>query len=188
MNKPKALIFLAAIIVLGIIYILLQNQQSNFLDNLLSFDNGNNNPTENGDLPEDENSQAFDEEEGNSQGSYRNSAGQTCSLKPLSYSLKKFVKNSECLTYQDETCIEKRVDCMVEVTNLDHASSGEFEIKTEFFETADNILDSSISVQLLAPQESKVFNDSMTFTAAEATKELTCSIGTGEIPKKEICN
>ncbi len=120
------------------------------------------------------------------------SASTTNQCPQISYALKNFMKNSICLAYSNNICISKKVDCSVEVHNLDNEISDQFTIKIVLQELENqNTLQEFTLSNTISSQGYKVFEKSITFEGqspeGDANKNYTCFFSTQEVPKKEIC-
>lgn len=109
-----------------------------------------------------------------------------CTEKQISYSVKKVLKNSICNEWQDDKCISKRVNCSIEVQNLDETTSGNFEVKFQFL-AEDEEVDSIILNYFLNPYDIKIFEAISQIIGENADKEILCPYTTISIPEKKVC-
>jgi len=210
MKKPIILILILAVIILVSLFLLINN-----LIKLANTANKNDNPETNlenqinesskdNQEEQEEDAQNFSTGSGSSSGaggsgggggggsSSSSSAGTTNQCSQISYALKNFIKSSICLSFSGNICINKKVDCSVEVHNLDESISGQFAIKITLENLQDNIPLQEFSFSdTINSQNFKTFEKSITFESqspeGEANKNYTCSFSTLEVPKKEIC-
>ena len=129
---------------------------------------------------------------GSSSSGASGSSDSGCPLIPISYALKNFMKNSICLAYSNNICTSKKVDCSVDIYNLDETISGQFTLKIilEYSQNNTPVQEFSFS-DTINSQSSKTFEKSIIFESqspeGEANKDYTCSFLTVSVPKKEVC-
>ncbi len=112
----------------------------------------------------------------------------SCSQIPISYALKNFMKDSTCLSYNDNTCIDKIINCSVQVQNLDMEVSGEFTVKIRLQELENQNIIEETEVTYPVEQESlKIFEKAFSFQNEEANKNYTCIFSTTQTPTKSSC-
>jgi len=123
----------------------------------------------------------------------QNAAGNNCQQQQISYSISNINKVQICnfLDADNITCIDKSVECSVEVKNLDYQISGIFEIQLLYVldgQGTDNFFDSTSSESEISPRQTKTFNGLIQISdPAKANEEINCFFQTLSVPTKEIC-
>jgi len=141
-------------------------------------------------MPSSSSNTASEGGSGSSGSSTSSPTSPSCEQRSISYALKNFVKDSVCLSYNGEDCIDKRVNCSVEVYNLDSSVSGSFIIKIELkeLESQQKVDEFNLS-DSIDPQSFKVFEKSINFDSPqEANKNYTCVFSNLKIPEKQECS
>ncbi len=184
-----ALIFLL-ILVAGI-FILKDNKTNegeNIAGSLIKEEDKND--EDNVDLSEiDEESNS---EDSDSQSTYDSELG--CITKQISYSMINLNKTSTCNQYKEDICIDKTIECSIEVHNRDNEIAGFFEIELIFTEEGsnrENPFDSKTSRFFLEPGSYNIFKDSIDIQSTEqdgpANKNIICFFNTLKVPRGEVC-
>jgi len=141
--------------------------------------------------------QSSSEDSGSSSGSSGGSSGsssstsQGCYTQQISYALEDFTTNSTCLDYSLGNCVEKMVDCSINVTNLDDSTSGNFIITFFVLKQGDDkedAINSESIEQHLNPGETTQLANSFEIEGSNANLNLVCSFETTAVPRKQICN
>ncbi|MBI5803866.1 hypothetical protein HY450_01340 [Candidatus Pacearchaeota archaeon] len=110
-----------------------------------------------------------------------------CIEKQISYSMKNFATNSECESY-DETCVQKKVDCSVEVKNLDYEVSDLFSVKIKIInEQTGQEFQSIIVEKNVSSRETESFEYSFIIEGEDADGDFNCIFSTEKVPVKEFC-
>ena len=108
----------------------------------------------------------------------------------ISYALRNFIKNSECLSSSDGTCTNKNVYCSVTVENLDQ-SIGQFTIEISLYNYQALIIQQFQISKIVSQSQQVIFDKTLSFQSqsedGDANKEYDCSFKTLEIPKKSGC-
>src|SRR3989344_5552732 len=151
--KPIPLTIILLVILIIIAFFLLEGEEINLPDIKDDFFTENSDPDQNSEnLESDENAPANNNLDsllntggggggGGSGGSTSGSSGSVnCQQNQISYALKDFIKDSECLSYSGNICISKTLTCSVDVYNLDQSTSGTFEMKISIIEAGGNII------------------------------------------------
>ena len=126
-------------------------------------------------------------------GAQTNPQGNGCSEMQISYSLRNFIKNTTCNSFDGEICVDKTSRCSLEVQNLDDGTTGIFTIKFTHFELQDqnNILETEPVSFTLSPDQMKIFESETQIQSSgvegNANKDISCTFFSEQIPKKVIC-
>lgn len=108
------------------------------------------------------------------------------------YALKNFEESFVCNDFQDGVCINKNLNCSLEVYNLDGEASGSFVLQFILFEKGTyNQLDSALKESFLEPGNFEkievAFNLQSEGAEGSANKEGECRFFTESVPTKEFC-
>src|SRR3989344_1601470 len=108
---------------------------------------------------------------------------QECAERQISYSINGFLYISNCLEFEIETCTMKNIICSLDLTNLDHSTSGQFTILFEIVsaDKPDELLHVEPVTTMLAPRETQNIQVSIIIEDENADKELTCSFSSEEV-------
>ena len=123
----------------------------------------------------------------------QNAVGNNCQQQQISYSISNINKIQTCnfLDADSTTCIDKSVECSVEVKNLDSQISGTFEIQFLYVldgQGTDNFFDSTSSESEISPGQTKTFSGLIQISdPAKTNEEINCFFQTLSVPTKEIC-
>lgn len=117
-----------------------------------------------------------------------------CVVEKISYSLMNSDKITTCNQYQEEICIDKTVECSIEIHNRDSEVSDLFEVELIFLEegeTKEEPIDIKISSFTPQPQDFKIFRESINVQSTGedgvANKNINCFFNTLKVPTKEVC-
>ncbi len=76
---------------------------------------------------------------GDSQSSYINSEGLTCTLQKIPYILSNIEKKEVCTEFQNDTCTNKIIYCEIPLTNAHPSVSGDFTIEISFINSQSRV-------------------------------------------------
>lgn len=118
-------------------------------------------------------------------------SNQNCIEQQISYALKNFIKRETCNEFQQNTCVDKTVDCYLEVHNFDSSVSGIFSIKFTFLDNGI-AFDNAVIEKNVNPEDFEIFNAVLELQSqgeeGRANQQIDCSFNTQEVPKKVVCN
>jgi hypothetical protein len=134
---------------------------------------------------------------GSGSGGSGNSGGTSnnCTYLPITYSLINNKEVSKCNLYNGEVCIDKTVNCSIEIENREGALQARLTLRLTFVEKGKNVsvdgFDSDERNFILDPKEIKLFEGTTNIVSSGidglANKEITCYFNTIGTPYKEIC-
>lgn len=127
--------------------------------------------------------QPSSQDEPSSQTSQSEVQNQECAERQISYSINGFLYISNCLEFEIETCTMQNIICSLDLTNLDHSTSGQFTILFEIVsaDKPDELLHVEPVTTMLAPRETQNLQASIIIEDENADKELTCSFSSEEV-------
>ncbi len=115
----------------------------------------------------------------------------SCTTNKIPFSIGGLVILEDCLYYDGDNCIEKNVQCSIDIKNRDSEIGGDFKGDISFFEKGHptNILDIFLFEEYLGPgEETTIIATTLISDDENANKEIECIYKTTETPTVEICN
>lgn len=117
-------------------------------------------------------------------------AVEECTI-PINFYLINFVDRTVCLAYDNEICVEKIVNCSIEMENRDLEGDGYFNMRLSFVEQGKDITEAFDMIDqnfIIAPRERDTFAGekaiSSTGEGGLANKEIKCYFNTLVSPYK----
>lgn len=117
-----------------------------------------------------------------------------CIPKQIAHSLTNLEYNTQCREYTGEVCINKLVNCSINIQNLDAEMAGDFEIQLSMVEDGkpkEDAIDTQTFNFYLEPQESQITQGQKEILSigedGQANKEIKCIFNTLSVPIKEPC-
>lgn len=188
---------------LGFIYIFLQPSEHERFEAGTTIDY----PTEGGEQPK------YIDDEGAKDGSVSNpslspgeegsdggggggseSSEPQCSDQQIPYGLKNLQSQEECISFQDDICTEKRVNCSIEVANLDSETGGAFDIRMVVYVAflgEEQVIAEQHQILSIEPMQTEFFVNEFLIESSgaegNANQELSCAAYTASVPKKRVC-
>lgn len=104
----------------------------------------------------------------------------------IPYLMSKFTTEENCLTEQNQICVEKSVNCTVTVQNLDNDLTGGFTVKFDF-KTKNEIVSTLTQSKEIQPRQEQIFSQQKTFTSPESENSFDCSFSMQSAPQKQVC-
>jgi len=115
----------------------------------------------------------------------------TTIIKKMSYSMKNFKKSSSCDEFNGEICTKLKVDCSVEVYNLENyaEAGGDFGINYQIINNENKeILASETLARFIRPEESELFSVNFLIDKPEGiTEDISCSPEVILVPEVTVC-
>ena len=194
------LIILIVVLIIAPVAFFLVGEEQNIKDFFQKAPiDGKDNELINSGSPSKENDQegsgsaGLDVSSGGEGGSSDNSAQsfQTgCQQTQISYSLTNLKTEYVCTTFQNGECLDKTVNCSIQVRNLDYTTSGIFVVSLKFFEKNNEaiIFQEIEKSTILEPREFNILEAEINLNSPNANKEVDCNFRSVQIPKKEICS
>ncbi|MBU0906527.1 MAG: hypothetical protein KKD18_03365 [Nanoarchaeota archaeon] len=200
MVEKRLIIALIAIVIVGLFYISARLSFpiiSDFVsENFQSGQDTDNDDDGNEDLPPDYAVSGSTAPGGNQGGevgpggdtSDNPTSPQGCVLRTVSYSLEDFEKTPTCNVYEGENCVDKTVECSVQVRNLDYSLEGDFELIFAYrIVDVPGVYSTDSETETLPPRAVKEFLSSLQVQGPEAKEDITCNFEMGKAPKREVC-
>jgi hypothetical protein len=131
--------------------------------------------------------------EGGGEGSGESNSNQpseiTCSKHQLPYSLRRSETIETCNTYQENNCIDKTVECYIELHNGQSSVSGDYTIRTYLLDESFQEIFSTTQTKTVPPESFAAYETQSNFTDPEtAQQKLTCFFNTVSVPEVEVCS
>tara|TARA_Y100000034_G_C6905603_1_gene420081 strand:- start:1840 stop:2484 length:645 start_codon:yes stop_codon:yes gene_type:complete len=118
--------------------------------------------------------------------------GQVCYDQQIGYAVKDFDFETSCNVLESGVCIDKSVNCWMNVHNLDSNVSGDFEL--EFLidvSGAEEILDRESGSVFVEVNDFKYLSKEFNFVSSgvdgKANRDLRCNFLSVQIPTKQVC-
>jgi len=114
-----------------------------------------------------------------------------CISRKIPFSIGELVILEECLDYEGNNCVEKNVECSINIKNQDDEISGTFKGEISFFEKGHptNLIDTFLFEEYLGPgEETSVIATTYISDDEIANLEIECIYQTTETPEEEICS
>ncbi|OIO80850.1 hypothetical protein AUJ84_02610 [Candidatus Pacearchaeota archaeon CG1_02_32_132] len=107
----------------------------------------------------------------------------------IPHAVKNLRFDEECMEFQDNLCINKRIECIFDVYNLDYSIAGDFGFNLYVIEkngNSGNAFDSVYIEKFIATRDNVEMSNSFNILGEGAGKNLDCVYASQKIPER-VC-